>query len=69
MRLLKSALRGVGNLSNSNVYEIPSDAKRIIETEVRKWTKEFVTDKWNRSENKRKNKDKSESLFEQYFKK
>ena len=69
MRLLKSALRGVGNLSNSNVYEIPDDAKRIIETEVRKWTKEFVTDKWNRSENKRKNKDKSESLYEQYFKK
>ena len=69
MRLLKSALRGVGNLSNSNVYEIPNDAKRIIETEVRKWTKEFVTDKWNRSENKRKNKDKSESLYEQYFKK
>ena len=30
MSLLKSALRGVGNLSNRNVYEIPDGAKKII---------------------------------------
>ena len=49
MRLLKSALRGVGNLSNRNVYEIPDTAKKIIENEIKKWTKELVYDKWNKS--------------------
>ena len=45
MSLLKSALRGVGNLSNRNVYEVPSDAKKVIESKLREWSKEFVYDK------------------------
>ena len=42
MSLLKSALRGVGNLSNSNVYDIPDKAKEVISTKLRKWSKEYV---------------------------
>ena len=29
MSLLKSALRGVGNLSNRNVYDVPDNAKNV----------------------------------------
>ena len=69
MRLLKSALRGVGNLSNRNVYEIPDTAKKIIENEIKKWTKELVYDKWNRSSKKADKQNKPESLYDQYFRK
>ena len=69
MRLLKSALRGVGNLSHRNVYEIPDTAKKSIEREIKAWTKEFVYDKWNRSSKKTDKQNKPESLYDQYFKK
>ena len=69
MSLLKSALRGVGNLSNRNVYEVPSDAKKVIESKLREWSKEFVYDKWNKSSKKVENLKKPESLYDQYFKK
>ena len=70
MRLLKVLLRGVGYLSNRNVYEVPDKAQKIVEDCLKKWSKEFVLDKWNRNSNKRKNKfKKPESLYEQYFKK
>ena len=69
MSLLKSALRGVGNLSNRNVYEIPDSAKKIIENEIKKWTKELVYDKWNRSSKKADKQNKPESLYDQYFRK
>ena len=69
MSLLKSALRGVGNLSNRNVYEVPSDAKKVIEGKLREWSKEFVYDKWNKSSKKAENLNKPESLYDQYFKK
>jgi len=69
MGLLKSALRGVGNLSNRNVYDIPDKAKEIIEKKIREWTKEFVYDKWNKSSKKVDRNRKTETLFKQYFKK
>mgnify|MGYP001164892327 FL=1 len=69
MSLLKSALRGVGNLSNRNVYEIPDGAKKIIESKMREWSKEYVLDKWNKSSKKVENLKKPESLYDQYFKK
>ena len=69
MSLLKSALRGVGNLSNRNVYDIPNDAKRVIESKLREWSKEFVYDKWNKSSKKAEKLNKPESLYDQYFKK
>ena len=69
MSLLKSALRGVGNLSNRNVYEVPSDAKKVIESKLREWSKEFVYDKWNRNSKKKNKNQNSENLYEQYFKK
>ena len=45
MRLLKSALKGVGYLSNRNTYEAPDGAQKVIETRLREWSKEFVYDK------------------------
>jgi hypothetical protein len=69
MRLLKSALRGVGNLSNRNVYEYPDGAKKKIESLLREWSKEYVLDKWNKSSKKIETSRKPESLYEQYFKK
>tara|TARA_Y100000996_G_C22486393_1_gene628402 strand:- start:20 stop:307 length:288 start_codon:yes stop_codon:yes gene_type:complete len=69
MRLLKSALRGVGNLSNRNVYEIPDGAKKIIESQLKEWSKEYVFDKWNKSSKKIETLRKPESLYDQYFKK
>ena len=69
MSLLKSALRGVGNLSNRNVYEVPSDAKKVIESKLREWSKEFVYDKWSRNSKKKNKNHNSENLYEQYFKK
>ena len=69
MSLLKSALRGVGNLSNSNVYDIPDKAKEVISNKLRKWSKEYVYDKWNRSSKKKNTQNKTSSLYEQDFKK
>ena len=69
MRLLKSALRGVGYLSNRNTYEAPDGAQKVIETRLREWSKEFVYDKWNRNSKKKNKNQNSENLYEQYFKK
>lgn len=69
MRLLKSALRGVGYLSNRNTYEAPDGAQKVIETRLREWSKEFVYDKWNRNLKKKNKNQNSENLYEQYFKK
>ncbi len=69
MRLLKSALRGVGYLSNRNTYEAPDGAQKVIETRLREWSKEFVYDKWNRNSKKKNKNRNSENLYEQYFKK
>ena len=69
MRLLKSALRGVGYLSNRNTYEVPDKAQKIVEDCLKKWSKEFVYDKWNKSSKKAENLNKPESLYDQYFKK
>tara|TARA_B100001989_G_scaffold215082_1_gene165479 strand:- start:398 stop:685 length:288 start_codon:yes stop_codon:yes gene_type:complete len=69
MRLLKSALRGVGYLSNRNTYEVPDKAQKIVEDCLKKWSKEFVYDKWNRNSKKKNKNHNSENLYEQYFKK
>ena len=42
MRLLKSALRGVGNLSNRNVYEYPDGAKKKIESHKQRFKKAII---------------------------
>ena len=68
-QIILKILRGVGNLSNRNVYEVPSDAKKVIEGKLREWSKEFVYDKWNKSSKKAENLNKPESLYDQYFKK
>ena len=62
MRLLKSALRGVGYLSNRNTYEVPDKAQKIVEDCLKKWSKEFVYDKWNRN-SKKKIKIKIQKIF------
>ncbi len=69
MSLLKSALRGVGNLSNRNVYDVPDNAKNVIERKLKDWSKEFVLDKWNRSSKKAEKLKKPESLYDQLFNK
>ena len=41
----------------------------ILEDCLKKWSKEFVYDKWSRNSKKKNKNQNSENLYEQYFKK
>ena len=66
---LKRALQGVGNLSNTTVYEYTDEEREKTLTLVREWKKEFVDYKWASKSNKQKKQENNKPLYDQYFKK
>ena len=62
-------MQGVGNLSNTAVYEYSDDERKKTLDLVRKWKKEFVEDKWTSKTNRHKTQENNKPLYDQYFNK